>query len=120
MKSSGWLSVIVFIILMHLVIAFIADSASTKPLASVNVARPSPTNSFIEMSGYIQATTQDHTTPYSYASPASIDSTSTYSPSSGVTNTVSGYCNDGTYVTGSPSAKGKANACYGHRGWRDY
>lgn len=42
------------------------------------------------------------------------------SPNSGVTNTVSGYCNDGTYVTGNPSARGRANACYGHGGWRDY
>lgn len=42
------------------------------------------------------------------------------SPNSGVTYTVSGYCNDGLYVTGNPSARGKANACYGHKGWRDY
>ena len=42
------------------------------------------------------------------------------SPNSGVTSTVSGYCNDGTYVTGNPAARGKANACYGHGGWRDY
>lgn len=42
------------------------------------------------------------------------------SPNSGITSTVSGYCNDGTYVTGNPAARGKANACYGHGGWRDY
>lgn len=42
------------------------------------------------------------------------------SPNSGVTDTVNGYCNDGIYVTGNPSARGKANACYGHGGWRDY
>jgi membrane protein involved in colicin uptake len=47
-------------------------------------------------------------------------SNSNNSPSSGVSSTVSGYCNDGTYVTGNPSARGKANACYGHKGWRDY
>lgn len=47
-------------------------------------------------------------------------SNSNNSPNSGVTNTVSGYCNDGTYVTGNPSARGRANACYGHKGWRDY
>ena len=45
---------------------------------------------------------------------------SNYSPNSGVNWVVSGYCNDGTYVTGDPSAKGRANACYGHKGWRDY
>lgn len=42
------------------------------------------------------------------------------SPSSGVKNVVTGYCNDGTLVTGDPSARGKANACYGKGGWRDY
>lgn len=47
-------------------------------------------------------------------------SNSNNSPNSGVTDTVSGYCNDGTYVTGNPSARGRANACYGHKGWRDY
>lgn len=43
-----------------------------------------------------------------------------YSPNTGTNTTVSGYCNDGTFVTGNPAARGKANACYGHRGWRDY
>lgn len=52
--------------------------------------------------------------------PPSNSPANNYSPNSGVTSTVSGYCNDGTYVTGNPSARGKANACYGHRGWRDY
>lgn len=47
-------------------------------------------------------------------------SNNNYSPNSGVTTVVSGYCNDGTYVTGNPSARGRANACYGHGGWRDY
>lgn len=28
-----------------------------------------------------------------------------------------GSCEDGTYVCGNPSAKGRANACYGHGGW---
>lgn len=45
---------------------------------------------------------------------------SSHSPNSGVNYTVSGYCNDGTLVSGNPSAKGKANVCYGHKGWRDY
>ena len=39
-----------------------------------------------------------------------------YSPSTGTNTDVSGYCNDGTYVTGNPSARGKANPCYGHKG----
>lgn len=43
-----------------------------------------------------------------------------YSPSTGTNTVVSGYCNDGTYVTGNPSARGKANPCYGHKDWRDY
>ena len=34
-----------------------------------------------------------------------------YSPSTGTNTIVSGYCNDGTYVTGNPSARGKANPC---------
>lgn len=42
------------------------------------------------------------------------------SPSSDVNYQVSGYCIDGTFVTGDPSARGGANACYGHGGWRDY
>lgn len=43
-----------------------------------------------------------------------------YSPNSGVTDNITGYCNDGTLVTGRPSARGRANACWGHKGWRDY
>ena len=30
---------------------------------------------------------------------------------------VHGFCKDGTAAYGDPSAKGKANACYGHKGW---
>lgn len=30
---------------------------------------------------------------------------------------ITGYCKDGTPATGNPSAKGKANSCYGHGGW---
>lgn len=64
-------------------------------------------------------------TPVTPVTPApsqtqSPSSTNNTSPDSGVTDTVSGYCNDGTYVTGNPSARGRANACYGHGGWRDY
>lgn len=47
-------------------------------------------------------------------------SSSGRSPNSGVTNVVTGYCKDGTLVTGDPSAKGKASACYRKGGWRDY
>lgn len=32
---------------------------------------------------------------------------------------VHGYCKDGTTAYGDPSARGKANVCYGHKGWRD-
>lgn len=51
---------------------------------------------------------------------SSSSSSRSTSPNSGVKDVVSGYCNDGTYVTGNPSARGAANACYGHKGWRDY
>ena len=58
----------------------------------------------------------------SYSPPAQSTSPSNnyYSPDSGVSDIVTGYCNDGTLVTGRPSAKGRANACWGHKGWRDY
>lgn len=42
------------------------------------------------------------------------------SPSSGVSDVVTDYCNDGTVVTGSPSKRGAANACYGRGGWKNY
>lgn len=32
---------------------------------------------------------------------------------------VHGYCKDGTPAYGDPTARGKANVCYGHKGWRD-
>lgn len=35
-------------------------------------------------------------------------------PSQGIT----GYCKDGTPASGNPSARGKANSCYGHGGWQ--
>ena len=58
----------------------------------------------------------------SYSPPAQSASPSNnyYSPNSGVSDIVTGYCNDGTLVTGNPSARGRANACWGHKGWRDY
>lgn len=37
----------------------------------------------------------------------------TQQPSTGQTY----YCEDGTVATGDPSAKGRANSCYGHGGW---
>lgn len=48
------------------------------------------------------------------------NSTTYSSPSSGVDYVVEGYCVDGTFVKGDPSAKGGANKCYKHGGWRDY
>lgn len=79
-------------------------------------------------STYTGTTTQNQTTSSTSSSQASNTTSSAnngsggsnYSPNSGVNWVVSGYCNDGTYVTGDPSAKGRANACYGHKGWRDY
>lgn len=60
------------------------------------------------------------TTPMPSEQQSSGSSSTNYSPDSGVDYIVEGYCNDGTLVKGNPSAKGKANKCYGHDGWRDY
>ena len=30
---------------------------------------------------------------------------------------ITGYCKDGSVASGDPSARGKANSCYGHGGW---
>ena len=73
-----------------------------------------PINEIIAVGTYVVPT---NTTP---SNPSNNSSSSNNSPSSGVDYTVSGYCNDGSYVTGDPSAKGRASACYGHGGWRDY
>lgn len=48
------------------------------------------------------------------ASPDTSNSTNTQqTQSTGIT----GYCKDGTPAYGDPSARGKANSCYGHGGW---
>ena len=68
-----------------------------------------------------QQQTQKYTPAPAYSGGSSTPNRSdSYSPSTGTNTDVSGYCNDGTYVTGNPSARGKANPCYGHKGWRDY
>ena len=73
-----------------------------------------------------KAATEATTTPASTinATPATTQSNSSSStnssPDSGVDDIVEGYCNDGTFVRGNPAAKGAANKCYGHDGWRDY
>lgn len=68
-----------------------------------------------------QQQTQKYTPAPAYSGGSSTPNHSdNYSPSTGTNTDVSGYCNDGTYVTGNPSARGKANPCYGHKGWRDY
>lgn len=68
-----------------------------------------------------QQQTQKYTPTPAYSGGSSTPNRSdSYSPSTGTNTVVSGYCNDGTYVTGNPSARGKANPCYGHKGWRDY
>jgi len=35
----------------------------------------------------------------------------------GSSNGITGYCKDGTVASGDPSARGRANSCYGHGGW---
>lgn len=68
-----------------------------------------------------QQQTQKYTPAPAYSGGSSTPNHSdSYSPNTGTNTVVSGYCNDGTYVTGNPSARGKANPCYGHKGWRDY
>lgn len=68
-----------------------------------------------------QQQTQKYTPAPAYSGGSSTPNRSdNYSPSTDTNTDVSGYCNDGTYVTGNPSARGKANPCYGHKGWRDY
>lgn len=62
-------------------------------------------------------------TPQAPAQPTSPVNTNNNSTSSSSTQSssggeVTGYCKDGTQVTGNPSASGKANACYGKGGWR--
>lgn len=75
-----------------------------------------PVSKLIKVGTYVAPATPVTPAPTQSQPPSSNNN----SPSSGVTDTVSGYCNDGTYVTGNPSARGRANACYGHGGWRDY
>ena len=60
------------------------------------------------------------TTGNSASRPGNSATSGSKSPNSGVTDVVTGYCKDGTLVTGNPSARGKANPCHGHKGWRDY
>lgn len=67
-----------------------------------------------------QQTPKYITTPAYSGGSSTLNRSDSYSPSTGTNTVVSGYCNDGTYVTGNPSARGKANPCYGHKGWRDY
>lgn len=50
-------------------------------------------------------------------SPNSSSYSSGSSSNNDTTNIISGSCKDGTQVTGDPSAKGRANVCYGHKGW---
>ena len=83
------------------------EPKTVTPDADVQVEPPSQSNSLP------QATQHPTTTQKSVPQ-------DNYSPSSGVDYVVEGYCNDGTYVKGDPSARGSANACYGHKGWRDY
>jgi len=68
-----------------------------------------------------EAAKSTSTTSSSPASGNASSSTSSSSSSGYSTNTqnvVRGYCKDGTYVIGVPSASGKANECYGHGGWQ--
>ena len=53
-------------------------------------------------------------------SSSSSSSSSSGSSGSGYSSSdtdIDGYCKDGTKVHGNPHAKGKANVCYGHKGW---
>ena len=102
----------------------VAQEAAEKAAAEAAAQRAAQQS----QSTYTGTTTQNQATSSTSSSQASNTTSSAnngsggsnYSPNSGVNWVVSGYCNDGTYVTGDPSAKGRANACYGHKGWRDY
>ena len=63
--------------------------------------------------------TQSATPSSSSASSAPTSPSNSSGYSSNTQEEVSGYCKDGTPVTGVPSARGKANSCYGHGGWQD-
>lgn len=47
------------------------------------------------------------------AQAAAVAQTPQQTPNAGIT----GYCKDGAPASGDPSARGKANSCYGHGGW---
>ncbi|MBR2830750.1 hypothetical protein IKE83_00080 [Candidatus Saccharibacteria bacterium] len=53
----------------------------------------------------------------SSSSSGSSESSSSGSGYSADETYIEGYCKDGTKVVGNPHAKGKANVCYGHKGW---
>ena len=48
---------------------------------------------------------------------ANYNSNANTNQSSNSNSGITGYCKDGTVATGDPSARGKANSCYGHGGW---
>lgn len=58
-------------------------------------------------------------TQYTYTYQYQTAPSNTNTGSTGSGRMVEGYCKDGTPAYGDPSARGKANACYGHKGWRD-
>ncbi len=64
---------------------------------------------------------QTYTAPKSSGSSGSASSRSS-KPSSGSSSSsgtgITGYCKDGTPAYGNPSARGRANSCYGHGGWQ--
>lgn len=74
-----------------------------------------------EVQTYV-APTEPEQTPVTaeQPAPAQEESNTITSPNSGVNYYVHGHCIDGMEVYGDPSARGKANQCYGHGGWLDY
>jgi len=61
---------------------------------------------------------QTYTAPKSSGSSSSGNSKPSSGSSSSSGTGITGYCKDGTPAYGNPSARGRANSCYGHGGWQ--
>jgi cytoskeletal protein RodZ len=87
------------------------DNNTTAPTQSENGSSTDTTiNTTPDVNTNTDTTTDNSTT----TSPNTTTPNATTPDSS---SNISGTCKDGTAAYGNPSAKGKANVCYGHGGW---
>lgn len=94
-----------------------ASSPESTTSAAETITQEAPaTREVTTPSATMDNTTQSATTSATTSATGEESSTSESNHES-IDEMTSGYCVDGTYVTGIPSAKGKANVCYGHGGW---